>query len=120
MQSHTIELLTWCGYEVYQTTHRYRLQTCPKCAGRFMPTGGYGSRPGVPDLIVYHPRWPPGAVWIGVEMKGQKTPLSDEQKALAGAGRIIVARSDREALDGIQAAEERLFGRVHGSRPVGW
>ncbi len=124
VQANIRQLLAWCGYRVYQTTARFKAHPCPQCGGWVRQAGGTGTTPGVPDLLVYHPGWTAdGAahpVWIGLEVKGPKTPLSDEQKVLHAAGRILVARSPEEALRLLQAAEERLFGRIHGNRPKGW
>lgn len=84
------------GLEVLQTTVRYRASPCDHCGKPTRSKGGYGASPGVPDLLV----WVGG--WKGLECKGLKTPVSDEQKRLAREGKIIIVRSLEEALAAVE------------------
>jgi hypothetical protein len=106
IQACIIQGLELLGYLVLATPHRYKLQTCPRCAQRFRPTGGYGSSRGVPDILISHRTWPAGC-WLGLEVKAGRTAVSIEQQQLADAGRIILVRSWEEACAAVQAAHAR-------------
>lgn len=69
--------------------------------------GGYGASKGVPDLLVSRDGW---GCWMGLEIKGPKTRVSDEQKDLEARGLIVIAQSVDEALCAVQdfAAENML------------
>jgi hypothetical protein len=114
------------GVTVLQTSHRTSsTRTCTKCrtknsikqtcsaCGSYLPVGhGYGATKGVPDLLVTRDSWPTG-FWVGLEVKGPKTPLSPEQAALLEKGRIYVVRSWEDAsaaLTRAQRAMEALNG----------
>jgi hypothetical protein len=118
VQRTIVDGFTAMGYIVLQTSRRVHLTRCPKCQTAFRPRGfvsrggedvpvGDGASKGVPDLIVCHPHWPAG-VWLGIEVKGSKTPVSPEQAALQGAGRIFVVRSWEDALRALRLTEERF------------
>jgi hypothetical protein len=86
------------GLTVLETSRRRRRCRC----GRW-PAGGDGADKGVPDLLV----WLAGrGSWLGVEVKGQKTRLSPEQRVLAARGMVVVVRTPEEAL---AAVRERGF-----------
>lgn len=95
------------GYTCLQTTVRVKLQKCPECGGVIRPLGNTGASKGVPDLLVRADNWPMAA-WIGMEVKGLKTQLSAEQKALYAQGAIVVVRSVEMALTEIAKFEETL------------
>ena len=118
IQRETKQVLSDLGYVVLETTHRVRRTRCPGCGSEFVPryrnriTGefsdtGYGSTPGVPDLLVIGRDWPPLTI-LGIEMKGPKTALSEAQKSLAGAKMIVVCRSAADAVRAVQDFEESL------------
>lgn len=102
----------WCGWHGYialQTTHRMR--RCWNC-GEY-PTKGYGTDPGVPDLIVTAGHWPK-YVWVGIEVKSAKGSLNEPQRVLRDLGRIAVARSIRHADSALKDAEQ--LWREHGQQ----
>jgi hypothetical protein len=84
------------GWLVLQTTVRYKMQKCPECHTWHRPEGGYGSTPGVPDLLVRNPAWWP-ALWFGLEIKGTDTPLSPAQIDLRRDGHIRVSRAPSQS-----------------------
>ena len=103
---HTIESgLGALGYIVLHTQHQYHLQTCPRCHQRFRPSGGYGTDKGIPDLLAFHPDHPRG-MWLGIEVKGPRTAVSLEQKALAAANAIVICRSWEDALTCVRDVRE--------------
>ncbi len=63
---------------------------------------------GIPDLLVRHNKYYPPFVWIGVEMKGDTTPLSDAQERLKALRAIAIARSHDDALYAVQYVERIL------------
>lgn len=83
-----VEYLQILGYEVLITSRRRK--RCRVC-GKYS-SGGDGASRGLPDLFISHQRWPLFS-WVGIEVKGAKTPLSPEQKRLEGMGRIYIVRS---------------------------
>lgn len=89
-----LEGLTAYGYIVKQTTVRGVRK-------------GYGASPGVPDLLVTHPKWPEGC-WLGLEVKGPKTALSQEQRVLEALHRIVVVRSWEDALSAVESFRTAL------------
>lgn len=91
------------GYTVLCTVHRYRRHKCSKCGFSEWPRGGYGADAGVPDLLVWSAA---RNAWTGLETKGTRTRISDAQKILADAGKIVIVRSEAEAL----AAMEEMDG----------
>ena len=107
LQRTVMEGLELLGYIVLQTTHRVKAATCPKCGQKFRPAGGYGSSKGVPDLIVTRKTWPWYA-WVGIELKGPKTAVSPEQKALAADDRIAICRTWEEVKVAIGRFETSL------------
>lgn len=92
------------GYICLQTTHRTRMQVCSVCGQKSRSQGGYGADYGVPDLLVSHAGWKDGA-WLGLEVKGPKTPLSPHQQDLLAKRRIFVVRSVEEALEAVSRFE---------------
>lgn len=88
------------GYICLQTTHRTHMQVCNVCGQKSRSQGGYGADYGVPDLLVSHVSWKAG-VWLGLEVKGPKTPLSPHQQELLSKQRIFVVRSVDEALQAV-------------------
>ena len=97
IQAAAIRELTKACFVVLQTSVRYHNQKCAGCGAWARPTGGTGTTPGVPDLIVSHELWPIG-LWIGIEMKSATGALSPAQRLLRAQGRIFVARSAAEAV----------------------
>ena len=97
IQAAAIRDLTKACFVVLQTSVRYHNQKCAGCGAWARPTGGTGTTPGVPDLIVSHELWPTG-LWIGIEMKSATGVLSPAQRLLRAQGRIFVARSAAEAV----------------------
>ena len=111
IQRATIEALQTLGYKVLQTSRRYR--PCPGCGK--IDHRGDGVTEGLPDLMVTHGAWP-RAMFLGLEMKGPATKVSEAQQVLAAASRILVARSAADAVRAIQGAEYVALGRVCGRR----
>ena len=82
-------IILWCRVhrlEVMQTSRRG--VRCPTCCRTVY--GGDGVTKGLPDLFV---RIGSTTMWLAVEVKGPKTRLSAEQKALQASGAIVVVRS---------------------------
>ena len=104
IQQATIHALRALGYRVQQTTHRVKLACCPKCFTKFHPKGNYGATKGISDLLVRSENWPK-YFWVHIEMKGPKTPLSPEQKELAAADGIVIARSVDDAVEIMKEVE---------------
>jgi hypothetical protein len=103
VQRSIITGLTAAGYRVLQTSRRYRpCQHCGKVDHR-----GDGATQGVPDLLVCHDDWPV-AVMAAIECKGPTTRVSDAQKQLDAAGRIVVVRSYAAALAAVERINERV------------
>ena len=91
VQAAIVRALRSAGYEVLITSRRRR--RCVYC-GRYS-AGGDGVSRGLPDLLVWD------AVrggWVGIEVKGPRTAVSPEQRALAERGMIVVCRTVEEAL----------------------
>ncbi|SRR5581483_1946943 len=93
VQRAAIDLLEMLGCTVLVTS-RVR-KRCWKCGMYFK--GGDGASKGLPDLLVRKRSWPP-FLWVGIEIKGDKTAVSVEQQALSDAGDIYVCRG----MDGVE------------------
>ena len=103
VQRALIDALASLGYLVEQTTVRVKRVECPECHARFVPVRkvrgpdgklrsvGYGATKGVSDLLVRHPSWPP-ALYVQVEVKGPRTPVSTEQRDKQTAGHLWICR----------------------------
>lgn len=81
---------------------------CPGCGSVFYPSGWQGNTPGAPDLFLRHPSWP-AFVWLAVELKGEKTPIRQEQKRLIERGGVCLVRS----LEELQKALEEFNARPY-------
>jgi hypothetical protein len=103
-QAAIIEELARRGYLVLSTSEHRKREQCAGCGAWRTPGKGRGTTPGVPDLLVSRDEWPPG-VWLGLEVKGARTAVSREQKALAARRRIFIVRSAREAMEAVQEAK---------------
>lgn len=92
VQNAIIEALVLCGLTVQCTTVR-----------GFRPHkgAGYGTTPGIPDLLVYHESM--GWVALPLEVKGPKTRLSEAQKGLYERNLIQVVRSVEDACAAVLA-----------------
>jgi hypothetical protein len=97
IQRAIIQLLELHGFTVHQTSRRGVKGRCPRCHQLVKVFGGDGASKGLPDLMVRKASWPP-IVWAGLEVKGPKTRISPEQKALAETHQIAIVRSADEAL----------------------
>jgi len=86
------------GWLVLKTSLRRKAVKCQRCGMVQWPQGGDGCTKGLPDRFVRRPEWPPYK-WLGVELKGSKTPLSQEQKELQKQAAILVVRSWAEFLE---------------------
>lgn len=93
VQATIVEALRLLGYVVLVTSRRRK--RCRVC-GAFS-SGGDGCDRGIPDLLVSLG----DGRWLGLEVKGPKTRLSPEQRGLQAAGRIIVVRSVKDALQAV-------------------
>lgn len=101
VQREIIRSLAAQGYRVLQTT--VRVHPCPHCG--HTDHRGYGSTPGVPDLLICRDGWPL-PVFVGIEVKGPKTQVSDAQATLADEGHIVICRT----VDAAQAAVSGVDG----------
>lgn len=97
VQARIIRALTLAGFTVLSTVQRKRRVRCFKCGASQWPPGGTGTTPGVPDLLVCVP----GGL-VGLEVKGTRTQVRPEQKALARAGHIRIVRSVEEAMEAVR------------------
>lgn len=88
IQEQVRALLTCAGYVVRCTTVR-----------GWRASRGYGTDPGIPDLLVTHASW--AGAWLGIEMKSVRTSVSDTQRALAEAGMIRICRSVEDAASAV-------------------
>jgi hypothetical protein len=107
IQRDIIAALRVLGFTVLETSEHRRRETCPKCGHSHAMRKGRGCSKGVADLLVTRDDFPPW-VYIGLEVKGPKTPLSPEQAELARCNRIVVVRSAQEALDAVHRAAQEL------------
>lgn len=92
VQAAIVDALRWRGETVLVTSRHRRRCLC----GRYPPAGD-GCDRGIPDLLVSLG----DGRWLGLEVKGPKTRLSPEQRGLQAAGRIIVVRSVKDALQAV-------------------
>lgn len=95
------------GYEVLETSEHRRAEPCPHCKKFHTSTQGRGCLPGVPDLLVTHEDFPE-LCFLGLEVKGPKTPITPKQQQLADAGRTVIVYSVKEALDAVQQAHKKF------------
>ena len=118
-QTAIVSALRRCGYLVLVTSRRRKKLkfqceacresqmakvTCMFCGATQVPWqyGGDGCDAGVPDLLVSTRE---GDIrFCGLEVKGPKTAVSPEQKALRDVGRIAVVRTVEQALAAVEAA----------------
>lgn len=103
IQQTVVDGLRAAGYVVLVTNAALAPVTV---GGKKHYSRGHLATPGVPDLLISHQAWPP-ALWFGLEMKGEKTAVSPEQRHLADLGRIAIARSWEDAVDWLDAFECR-------------
>jgi hypothetical protein len=103
VQAAVVADLPSAGFRVLQTSVRVR--PCPNCGE--IDHRGYGATAGVPDTLVARDEWP-FPVFVGIEIKGAKTPVSDEQQKLAEAGRIVVVRSMPAALEAARRVDKAM------------
>jgi hypothetical protein len=112
VQQHIMRALRGDGNLVLSTVNRVKMCKCPNCGHAFRAGGDGGTTPGVPDLLVRpgaraSVQWP-RAVWLGMEVKGAKTPLSAAQKELNEQGAIVIARSIADADKAVADADDVL------------
>jgi hypothetical protein len=91
LQQTIVEALRLAGFTVLSTSRRRK--RCRRCG--CWPAGGDGVSKGLPDLLIWCPR---RRGWIGAEVKGARTKISPEQRALAEAGKVVLVRTVEEAL----------------------
>jgi hypothetical protein len=102
--------LSHLGYQCLETgvPRRKSQHKCPKCQHEWTghASGGNQNAPGVPDLLAFrYSEGFPSAVFVGIEMKGEDTPVSEEQQRLSDEGRIVLAYSVQDAIDAVHEAE---------------
>lgn len=107
VQAAVIVALRERGLRVMETSVRYRLVRCEECGHGFRWYGHTGQSAGIPDLLVRSDAWPV-AMWLGLEIKGAKTKLSQEQTDLLAASGIEVARTPAQALAAVERADARM------------
>ena len=100
VQKETIKTLRERGYKVLQTSVRYKSVKCPDCGCRFFDHQGTGQTPGIPDLLIQLEN-DPSILWMGLEMKGAHTKISQAQKDLRAEGRLVIAKTAKAALDAV-------------------
>ncbi len=103
IQKLMIDGLRLKGYTVLTTSRQRRGVSCPKCGTKNFPSKGDGVDKGLPDLMVWHPRW--GACWLGLEVKGPETPVSPEQEALAKQGAVQIVKSLEDAFREVECMD---------------
>lgn len=82
VQRYAVDLLKQLGCTVFSTSQARRSKVSVA----------------LPDLFIRKPKWPVG-VWVAIEMKGDKTPISTEQRELALSGAIHLCRG----MDGVES-----------------
>lgn len=95
IQRAIVDLLKLLKFEVLTTSvRRFNLKD-----GK-----GYGTTPGIPDLLVRAPRWPEG-IWLGLEVKRARGGrLSPAQRRVWQAGGIVVVTGPQEARVAVEKA----------------
>lgn len=91
VQGAILDLLRAGGFMAWSTSRVRR--PCPRCGKSF--EGGDGVDKGLPDIVFCHPRIP--RLMGGIEVKGTRTSVSEEQRAAAEAGCYAICRSVDEA-----------------------
>lgn len=121
IQQRIIEALSWHGWIVLSTVHRYRRQTCDKCGHNQWAKGGYGATKGIGDLLVAVPKQSP-RLWLMLDVKKPGGKLSPEQQLLADKGLLVRVESEAEALAAIVNFEEGVMNdpgkRDHAGPPI--
>lgn len=110
-QRASIAYLRSQGVIVLETSVRYRLVECERCHHTFRWHGDTGQSPGIPDTLVRVPDWPVPAVWVGVEMKGRRTKVSEAQRDLCDGGHIYIARTVAQAVAYVTSTTVAMEGR---------
>lgn len=113
VQGATIVELRRLDYTVLQTSVRFRMVRCPACDHVFHNHADTGQSPGIPDTLVHASAWPVSSLWLGLEIKGAKTPLSKRQKELQSETAIVVARTVAQAVAFV-AAVDSAFEQLQG------
>lgn len=103
IQQAIVQSLRLLGYTVLVTSRRRK--RCPTC-GTWQHAGD-GCDKGIPDLLVWDPT---RNGWIGMEVKGPRTPVSPEQRDLAERGCIIIVRSVDDALAALGKQDGETWG----------
>lgn len=100
VQAAIVDALRWRGETVLVTSRHRRRCLC----GRYPPAGD-GCDRGIPDLLVHI-----GGLWLGLEVKGTRTRLSPEQRALEQAGAIRIVRTVEDAIGAVAEARQKQTG----------
>lgn len=108
IQQRIVQALSWAGYRVLSTVHRYKRQTCAQCGHNQWAQGGYGATKGIGDLLVAVPKARP-RLWLMLDVKRPGGKLSPEQKALADKGLLWRVESEQEALEVLKEWEAGLL-----------
>lgn len=112
VQRGIIERLTLAGYTVVVTSRIRRGSRC-RCGQWNVPAGGDGVTRGCPDLFVTHHAWPT-AVWLGLEVKTATGRVSPEQQRLADDSRIVIVRSQDDAVIAVESYELTEHNQTYG------
>lgn len=107
LQAEVIQRLGFAGYEVMETGKPHGGQKCDKCGNVLRHPGWQGNTPGIPDLFIRGKQWPVG-VWLGVELKGSTTPISDDQQALCDRGGSYICWTWEEVWTAVLATQDSI------------
>lgn len=110
LQATIVQGLRLLRYEVLVTSRNRQKVVCVKCGlwqwpkvfsrkQKAMVPLGDGCDKGIPDLLVWISE---RQGWLGLEVKGTGTAVSEEQKRLAGEGKVCIVRTWEEALAAVR------------------
>jgi len=112
LQTQIVRVLSGLGYLCLHVGFYRRQVSCPTCEARFYPGGAQGNSPGVADLLISRPGWPPVFAALEVKVRGrvksENTRVRVVQQMLADQGRNIIVHSIAEAIDALQEVEASL------------
>lgn len=107
LQRTIIEALRLKGYEVLVTSRVRKRVQCKSCGEWGWMQGGDGVTKGLADLLCSRQEW--GLpVWVGIEVKGSRTAITQAQQDLANRGFNVIVRSLEEAVEALEKIDKRL------------
>jgi hypothetical protein len=112
-QSEAVSWLQARGYTVLVTGAFVRRIQCEKCGAWQWPHNGFGNAPGVPDLLISHPRFGT-RIWTVLEFKqSAKAKRKPEQVALVEKGLSVFVWSLQMAITAVYEVEVSLGLEPH-------